>query len=237
MGTIYLIRHGQGSFNQGDYDRLSPLGVRQARLTGEHLAAAADRLTAICHGELERQRRTAREAGEVLKAAGRPVPAPRTMAAFDENDAFALWDACVPILQRQRRIDAAELAAAKSDNQVFQRLLRQVMLLWMSGRHDQEIRLPTWRQFQERVTDAFGQLLREQADDGQVAVFTSGGPIGVIIQYLLGLDNEKTLTLTFQIMNASITRVKFRGGRATLATFNETAHLERPGDRQLLTYL
>ena len=32
------MRHGQASFGQDNYDRLSELGQAQARLTGEHLA-------------------------------------------------------------------------------------------------------------------------------------------------------------------------------------------------------
>ena len=38
MGSIYLIRHGQASFGADDYDVLSPLGVRQAEVLGDHLA-------------------------------------------------------------------------------------------------------------------------------------------------------------------------------------------------------
>ncbi len=237
MGTIYLVRHGQGSFKGDNYDRLSPVGIRQSRLFGEHFAAAGCRLTGLCHGELQRQRHTAREVVGVLQAAGRPVPAPRTISGFNEYDAFALWDACTPLLIRRGEITAAELAAARENSPVFKKILRLVMLLWMDGRHDREIRLPSWRDFQHQVTSAFTQLLREAESDDQIAVFTSGGPIGIIVQHLLGLSQEKTLELTFLLMNASLTRIKHRRGQTTLAAFNETAHLERHGDRELLTYV
>ena len=32
MSEIYFVRHGQASFGSEDYDRLSPLGVRQAQV-------------------------------------------------------------------------------------------------------------------------------------------------------------------------------------------------------------
>jgi broad specificity phosphatase PhoE len=32
LGDLYVIRHAQASFGQADYDRLSELGFRQARL-------------------------------------------------------------------------------------------------------------------------------------------------------------------------------------------------------------
>ncbi|EPM78754.1 hypothetical protein A249_34210, partial [Pseudomonas syringae pv. actinidiae ICMP 18804] len=38
MGSIYLIRHGQASFGADDYDVLSPVGIRQSRVLGAHLA-------------------------------------------------------------------------------------------------------------------------------------------------------------------------------------------------------
>jgi len=41
MSEIYFVRHGQASFGSEDYDRLSPLGVRQAQVgLGERLAVA-----------------------------------------------------------------------------------------------------------------------------------------------------------------------------------------------------
>ena len=39
MGTLYLVRHGQASFGEDDYDKLSELGHRQSRRLGEYFAA------------------------------------------------------------------------------------------------------------------------------------------------------------------------------------------------------
>ena len=36
MLEVYLIRHGQASFNEDDYDKLSKKGVAQAKILGEH---------------------------------------------------------------------------------------------------------------------------------------------------------------------------------------------------------
>ena len=38
MGNLYLVRHGQASFLQQNYDKLSPLGEAQSRLLGEYWA-------------------------------------------------------------------------------------------------------------------------------------------------------------------------------------------------------
>ena len=38
MTCIYLIRHGQASFGQDNYDCLSQLGEQQAHLLGQHFS-------------------------------------------------------------------------------------------------------------------------------------------------------------------------------------------------------
>ncbi|MEE4145927.1 MAG: histidine phosphatase family protein, partial [Halieaceae bacterium] len=59
MATIYLFRHGQASFGSDDYDKLSPLGERQATLLGQYLRASGIVLDAAYSGDLLRQRDTA----------------------------------------------------------------------------------------------------------------------------------------------------------------------------------
>ena len=55
MATLVLIRHGQASYGQADYDRLSPTGEQQARVLGPHLAALG--LDALFVGPLRRRQR------------------------------------------------------------------------------------------------------------------------------------------------------------------------------------
>ena len=59
MATIYLIRHGQASFGADDYDKLSPLGEKQAEHVGYYLRDHGITLDAAYSGDLKRQRRTA----------------------------------------------------------------------------------------------------------------------------------------------------------------------------------
>ena len=60
MAELYLIRHAQASFGTADYDRLSPLGCRQAEVLGEYFRDCAIHFDAVYSGELERQRKTAK---------------------------------------------------------------------------------------------------------------------------------------------------------------------------------
>ncbi|MBA3498909.1 MAG: histidine phosphatase family protein, partial [Deltaproteobacteria bacterium] len=69
MGTLYLIRHGQASYGEVDYDRLSTKGHEQARAVGHWLAKA--NLDLLYAGPLVRQQQTmsiARETGGVACA-------------------------------------------------------------------------------------------------------------------------------------------------------------------------
>ena len=56
MANLLIIRHGQASFGAENYDRLSPLGQRQADLTGEFLRHMGTRFSAAYSGDLSRQR-------------------------------------------------------------------------------------------------------------------------------------------------------------------------------------
>ncbi|MGM8889153.1 histidine phosphatase family protein, partial [Psychrobacter sp. 1U2] len=60
MTTILLARHGQASFGQENYDRLSELGSTQARLLGQHYATTQRHIDAIFTGSLSRQQDSAR---------------------------------------------------------------------------------------------------------------------------------------------------------------------------------
>jgi broad specificity phosphatase PhoE len=63
VATLLLIRHGQASYGEADYDRLSARGVAQAEALGAYLKTL--RLDAVFHGPLRRQRETAEFAGLV----------------------------------------------------------------------------------------------------------------------------------------------------------------------------
>lgn len=58
MSRLVLVRHGQASLFADDYDRLSPVGVEQARRVGVHLASRGVRPARIVVGPRLRHRQT-----------------------------------------------------------------------------------------------------------------------------------------------------------------------------------
>ena len=69
-----------------------------------------------------------------------------------------------------------------------------------------------------------------------VIIFTSGGPISAAMQLALGISDEQTLRIAWQIVNASITKFVYNEERISLAAFNQTAHLDLERDASLMTY-
>ena len=71
MRHIYLIRHGQASFDADDYDQLSPLGEEQSRLLGDWFRQSGQTLNQVVMGSNRRHRQTAGMAARFF----RPRPA------------------------------------------------------------------------------------------------------------------------------------------------------------------
>src|ERR1700686_3945141 len=87
MGTVLLVRHAQASFGSADYDRLSDLGIEQARLLGAWLSSRGRGIDLAGTGRPQRHRQTEQACIAVLPAALKPAAAARADADFNEYDA------------------------------------------------------------------------------------------------------------------------------------------------------
>jgi len=73
------------------------------------------------------------------------------------------------------------------------------------------------------------QQLSQNGNLGQrVAVFSSGGPIGVAMQKALGLSTEATLRSAWMVPNCAYSEFLFSGDRFTLRSYNSYPHLIDP---------
>ena len=59
MSRIYVVRHGEASWHEEDYDQLTDKGHAQARAVGAELAARGIRPDVVVSGTLRRHRETA----------------------------------------------------------------------------------------------------------------------------------------------------------------------------------
>jgi broad specificity phosphatase PhoE len=238
MSRLFLIRHGQASFLEQNYDKLSATGERQALLLGEYWSRRGLIFDQVVSGPRARQLETARIVGDVYQRAGLQWPGMRTMNEFDEYHGEFVMDATLPGLVEKdaevRELQQAFLHASSKEEQhkSFQRLFEVVIGKWVSG----EIQVPdveSWPLFCRRVQWGLEVICSSNGRGQNVAVFSSGGPIGVTMQRALDLSAQNTLKVAWMARNCSFSEFLFSGDRFTLSSFNALPHLDEP---ELLTY-
>lgn len=231
MSVLYLMRHGQASFGQDNYDQLSQLGHRQSVLAGEYLRRLGLEFDAAFCGTMARQRQTAEA---VLAQLARP-PELHTLAQFNEYDSGSIVRALAPGIAQADPVVAAALPQMFQDRRSFQVVYEGVMRRWITGRYDCRP-AETWREFQGRVNDGLTLVQKDRQGGRQVLLFTSGGPISAVMRRALHLGDEDALQITWMLKNASLSSFFYSGQKISLSTFNSTAHLEEQGEPGLITY-
>jgi broad specificity phosphatase PhoE len=232
MARIFLVRHGQASLLEDDYDRLSPLGAIQGRAVGAWFAPRMAPPQVIVSGTLQRQRQTV---AACIEGAGWKSAVPLIDEGFDEHDHDALIMESFP-QWADRAALAAWLRASENPRRAYHSLFERAFAGWLRGEARSEGGM-TWPQFKQRCMTAL-QRVADACGSGQSAVVvTSGGPIAAICQALIGLPDERVANLHMPLFNASITQLLTRPGKISLSSFNSVAHLElEPNADSLVTY-
>nr|WP_314483181.1 histidine phosphatase family protein [uncultured Pseudomonas sp.] len=235
MGNLYLIRHGQASFGAQDYDVLSPLGIRQSQALGEHLAHIGVRLDRCVAGDLRRQQDTARLALQAMQVRGNVVPAVETDAAFNEFDADGVIRALLPGLLEDEPDAPQILRNGAQHRSEFQRLFALMVQRWHAGAHGGHD-LETWDAFTGRVGEGLERVLDTAGSGDSIAIFTSGGTIAALLHLICGITPDQAFALNWQIINTSLSQLKFKGRDVALASFNSQAHVQLLRTPELITY-
>lgn len=239
MSTLTLIRHGQASFFSDDYDKLSELGEEQSRVLGRYWIEQGVAFDEVYCGSLRRQVRTAECAGEPFQEAGLIWPETQIFDGLNEYPADGVMGILLPELcekhEEFRRL-SDEYKNAKEPNvkyKTFHRLLEAVMDKWVHMEYESED-LATWEEWSGDVRDALHIIMQKAGTGRRVAVFTSGGPIGVSVQTTLEAPEIQAAKLNWRVRNGSLTKFTFSSGRIALDIFNATPHFVNTPD--LLTY-
>jgi broad specificity phosphatase PhoE len=229
MTEIYLIRHGQASFGAADYDRLSPLGHRQAALLGVYFRRAGIGFDALFAGPLLRHAQTAQGA-----MAGRKDTEPiQIIAELAEIDTEAIVSARIAAMLEAEPELAQAYAHRHRDVQAFRRIVSRAMRDSIGAAAAPAGDPMTL--FSERVRRGLGTVAALAAGCDRVAVFTSGGTIAVTLQAALSLAPEVAMEIGWQIYNTSVSVFEAGNGRLSLVGFNATAHLDLETDADLKT--
>ncbi|MCC2618149.1 histidine phosphatase family protein [Aestuariibacter halophilus] len=232
MSCIYLIRHGQASFGQHDYDCLSPLGEQQAARLGEALAARQPPFDHVIVGSMKRHRQTA---SLCLTQSDQQLPEAQWQTdanwnEYDHQNIIAAFNPtfCDPVEMK------AYLAAQPDPKLTFATLFNKAMNRWLSGQHDGDY-IESWEGYQQRIQQALAKTLEAAPEHKSIAVFTSGGPISLVAQRLLGIPEHHLMKLNWTLLNAGITKLVHSPRQTFLAALNDHGHFE--GEFQsMLTY-
>ena len=246
MTTLLLARHGQASFGQENYDQLSELGIRQAKMLGEHYANTERRIDAIFSGSLVRQRDSAQHFWQsyqlpqtnIDSISSMPIldlatPESYVLPLFNEFNHEDVFVKSNPTLSTQAQI-AAELKRENKPMSRLGELFGLAMQRWHAGDHDDEY-LESWPQFSLRAQQAVEQLraqvqgLAHLGEDSTVLVFTSGGVIAAITAHLLQQSSATAYQLTQSSVNTGVTAININQQKLQLLSYNEHSHLFSQG--------
>lgn len=221
MGTLYLFRHGQASFGAADYDQLSPLGAQQCQALGAYFAERNISFEAVMRGTLKRHAQSL----DAFAVGYGVMPAALDWPGLNEYDSEALI----------RSVHSGPLAKPDSP-EVYRahfRLLREGMAAWMAGR-TAPAGMPAYGDWVKGITSALDHVRANHS--GNVALFSSGGPISTAVGHVLGTSAETTIELNLRIRNSSITELAFTPKRHMLVSYNHVPHLDRPDRADWVTY-
>jgi broad specificity phosphatase PhoE len=238
MGRVFLVRHAQASFLHPNYDKLSAIGEVQARRLGEFWAQDKITFDRVCSGPAARHLNTAAIVADAYTRSGQLFPQPDVLDEFDEFQGDAMLERSLPqLLKNDARVRDLHAVFQNSSSETdrhanFQRLFEVVVTMWVEGQilvNDVE----SWPEFCGRVNRGLSKFLTNGRGGEQVAIFSSGGPMGVAVQRALNLSALDTLRVAWMARNCSYSEFLFSGERFTLSTFNSFPHLD---DKSLLTY-
>jgi len=205
MSTLTVVRHGQARPFDSNPDQLSAIGEEQARMLGEYWKRTGVTFDEVWSGSLTRQRQTAELA----------IGSPRISEDWNEYDANGILHHFAP---------PYELEEGADRNRKFQKIFEPAMLAWLAA--DEHPTVETWGVFRSRVLGALRRL-QDGPSNRNVALFTSGGPISVLVQSAIGAAERSFLEVNWRVKNCSLTEFTFSRDRLSLDSFNAVPHLER----------
>lgn len=226
MSVIYLIRHGQASLYNSDYDQLSSVGIKQAETLGDALMQRKIVPSILQGGAMKRHHQTASFCTKSMQS----------MPTFQECSSWNEYDHKELIVKHNPALDSFDqvtkhLKSKAHPGQALQQLLNDALLDWITDKHNYTL---TWDAFKEQSWRELNDLASKLEGKQTAWVFTSGGPIAAILINLLDLKNEQFMSLLGRIVNASVTKIVVGKNGLSLSTYNDYSHLDSEPD--LITY-
>jgi broad specificity phosphatase PhoE len=235
MSELILVRHGQASFGEDSYDRLSELGHRQVRILAEHWRSAGERFDHLYSGSLRRQQETAETLLPLLDADSTATLIEPALNEYDGGPLISSY------LRDYGQADGFDVAPGEliTDRRLFQRVFEAAASHWVSNTLNptpEDAGYEAWSDFQQRVHGLLENLMERHGSGSRVLLSTSGGVIALMVQAVLRMPDAQAIATNWMVNNSGVTRIRYSGGRRSLMQFNSLSHLETPSHRDLITY-
>ncbi len=233
MALLTLVRHGQASFLEKNYDKLSSLGERQSTKLGEYWVQTGTCFDQVYHGPAERHIRTGEMVNLAFRASRLSWPESVLVPELDEYPGIEVMRAFLPGLMEThddiRALDTEFRAATerKTAARAYDLLFQRITRMWVAGELESP-EVETWQDFCQRIERGITRIREGALKNSRIAVFTSGGVIAATARMALDLSAQKTLELSWAPRNATYSEFLFSGERFSLSSFNNMAHLEDP---------
>jgi len=150
---------------------------------------------------------------------------------YDHQDILAKYRPEFATHQSMR----AYLKKQDKPEKVFAREFNAAMERWIHCDSNSEYN-ESWVSFTARVHGALEHVLADTSSAKNIAVFTSGGPISLIAQSLLGVDQERIMKMNWTLLNCGITKVVSTGSKTFVASLNDHSHFEGDAFKNFFTY-
>lgn len=235
MHSIYLIRHGQASFDADDYDQLSTLGETQSRLLGDWFLRTGQHVDQVVIGGNLRHRQTAQQClhqfrGDAPNQTEKDWIIERGFDEFDHEQVILKHCTEFANFQALKR----SLNEHPKPRHAFQAMFTAAIHRWVSGEHDDYSE--SWLQFQERCRLALARLIAASDDTKATWIFTSGGTISALLQQVLDISDQRIFDLNASLINTGVSKLQVRNAKLSLVYLNNPAHLEIHQNSELQSY-
>ncbi len=217
MSEIIFVRHGQASFGEEDYDKLSQNGHRQAYLLGLKLKELSFKFDKVICGDMVRHR-------ETLEALQKSVNLSNVIIDERLNE--------LNYQQLEESYCKVFKASAPSSSKEYHTFFPKLITAWA------ENKLPnldeSYQNFCNRINECIDQNMVMAK---KILMVSSGGPTSILASRALNLSHFGTAEILNFTMNSSYSVFKIINDRLTLLQYNCTPHLDNIEHQSLKTFI
>ena len=222
ISNLYLIRHGQASFGEKDYDNLSKKGIKQSTILGKKLLKQKISFETTIIGPLKRHKQTFERINEGY---GGSLNNPVIIEEFAENQLMDIAQYFIPkMLGSDKNLkEIFDSVPFWKRKRLFLKYFDIIAKQWIHNELDLSDKgFESYDSFRQRVRKAVKKVSSIMKGNSNTMVVSSGGAItGVYAEYY-PLNVEEIMELNFKIKNASVSLFKKENDTFTLDSFNRS---------------